>query len=89
VVKERSCVDMDLPTCGLRGCGVDIKFGIRAQKGSLLSVVAEKNKKKREFTMPPRRRDRQTPDPPEEREMLRRRGRKMIDPVMEREMHDL
>jgi hypothetical protein len=39
--------------------------------------------------MLPRRRDRKTPVPPEEREMLRRRGRKMIDPVMEREMHDL
>jgi hypothetical protein len=45
--------------------------GIRAQKGSLLSVA----EKKREFTMPPRRRDRKTPDPPEEREMPRRRGR--------------
>jgi hypothetical protein len=39
--------------------------------------------------MPPRRRDRKTPDPPEDREMLRRRGRQMPDPAMEREMHDL
>jgi hypothetical protein len=39
--------------------------------------------------MPPRRRDRQTPDPPEEREVLRRRGRQMPDPAMEREMRDL
>jgi hypothetical protein len=39
--------------------------------------------------MPPRRRDRQTPDPPEEREMSRRRGRQMTDPAMEREMRDL
>jgi hypothetical protein len=39
--------------------------------------------------MPPRRRDRQTPDPPEDREMPRRRGRQMTDPAMEREMHDL
>ena len=39
--------------------------------------------------MPPRRRDRKTPDPPEEREVPRRRGRQMTDPVMEREMHDL
>jgi hypothetical protein len=39
--------------------------------------------------MPPRRRDRQTPDPPEEREMPRRRGRQMTDPAMEREMRDL
>jgi hypothetical protein len=60
------------------------QFGIRAQKGSLLSVA-----EKREFTMPPRRRDMQTPDPPEDREMPRRRGRQMTDPAMEREMHDL
>jgi hypothetical protein len=37
--------------------------------------------------MPPRR-DRQSPDP-EDREMPRRRGRQVIDPVMERQMHDL
>jgi hypothetical protein len=39
--------------------------------------------------MSPRRRDKQTPDPLEEREMLRRRGRQMIDLAMEKEMHDL
>jgi hypothetical protein len=39
--------------------------------------------------MPPRRRDRQTPDPPEEREIPRRRGRQMPDPAIEREMRDL
>jgi hypothetical protein len=39
--------------------------------------------------MPPRRRDRKTPDPPGEREMPRRRGRQMPDPSMEREMRDL
>jgi hypothetical protein len=39
--------------------------------------------------MPPRRRDMQTPDPLEDREMSRRRGRKMTDPTMEREMRDL
>jgi hypothetical protein len=50
-----------------------------------LLTVAEK----REFTMPPRRRDMQTPDPPKEREMPRRRGRQMKDPSMEREMRDL
>jgi glycerol-3-phosphate dehydrogenase len=38
--------------------------------------------------MPPRRRDRQSPDP-EDREMPRRRGRKMAEPAMERDMHDL
>jgi hypothetical protein len=39
--------------------------------------------------MSPRRRDRQTPNPPEEREMPRRRGRKMNDLAMEKEMRDL
>jgi hypothetical protein len=39
--------------------------------------------------MPPRRRDKKTPNPPEEREMPRRRGRKMTDLSMEKEMHDL
>jgi hypothetical protein len=39
--------------------------------------------------MLPRRRDRKTPYPPEEREIPRRRGRKMPDPTMEREMRDL
>jgi hypothetical protein len=39
--------------------------------------------------MPPRRRDRQTPDPPKEREMLRRRGRQITDPAMEKEMRDI
>jgi hypothetical protein len=36
-----------------------------------------------------RRRDRQTPDPLEDREMPRRRGKQMTNPAMEREMHDL
>jgi hypothetical protein len=39
--------------------------------------------------MPPRGRDRKTPDPPEEREIPRRRGRQMPDPAMEKEMCDL
>jgi hypothetical protein len=39
--------------------------------------------------MPLRRRDRKTPDPPEDGEMSRRRGRQMPDPAMEREMRDL
>jgi hypothetical protein len=39
--------------------------------------------------MPSRRRDRQTPDPLEEREMPRGRGRQVPNPAMEREMHDL
>jgi hypothetical protein len=65
--------------------GVDVKLVSKPRKGSFLSVA----KKKREFTMPPRRMDKQTPDPPEDREMLRRRGRQMTDPAMEREMRDL
>jgi hypothetical protein len=36
--------------------------------------------------MPPRRRDKQTPDLPEEREMPRERGRQVPNPAMEREM---
>jgi hypothetical protein len=78
---------MCTPTFQPTGCEVariTVKFGIRAQKGSLLSI-ADKEK----FTMLPRRRDMQTLDPPEDREMSRRRGRKMKNPVMEREMHDL
>jgi hypothetical protein len=39
--------------------------------------------------MPPRRRDRQTPDPPEEREMPEERGRQVPNPAMEREMHNI
>jgi hypothetical protein len=39
--------------------------------------------------MPPRRRDRQIPDPPEEREMPRRRDRQLLDPARESEMHEL
>jgi hypothetical protein len=39
--------------------------------------------------MPPRRRDKQTPDPLEEREIPRRRGRKMPEPAMATKMHDL
>jgi hypothetical protein len=54
---------------------------------SLLSV-AEK-KKRGEFTMPPRRRGRQSLDPEEEREMSRERGRQVQNPDMEREMRNL
>jgi hypothetical protein len=42
-----------------------------------------------EFTMPPRRRGRQSPDPEEEREMSRERGRPVQNPDMEREMRNL
>jgi Icc-related predicted phosphoesterase len=39
--------------------------------------------------MPPRRRDRKTPNPPEDREMSRRRGRQMTNAAVEKEMRDL
>jgi hypothetical protein len=39
--------------------------------------------------MPSRRRDIQTPDPPEDREMSRERGRQVPNPAMERDIHDL
>jgi hypothetical protein len=39
--------------------------------------------------MPPRRRDRKTPDLPKEREMTRGRGRQVPNLAMEREMHDI
>jgi hypothetical protein len=39
--------------------------------------------------MLPRRRDRQIPDPPEEREIPRRRDRQLPDPAREREMREL
>jgi hypothetical protein len=57
---------------------------LELRKVSLLSVAG-----KRRFTMLSRRRDRKTPDPPEDREMSRRRGRQMPDPAIEREMCDL
>jgi hypothetical protein len=54
-----------------------------------LFVYFCRESEKGRFTMPPRRRDRKTPNLPEDREMSRRRGRQMPDPAMEREMHDL
>jgi hypothetical protein len=53
------------------------RFGIRVEEDSLLSV-AEKKKKK--FTMPPRR-ERKSLDP-KDRE-VRRRGRQVANPEME------
>jgi hypothetical protein len=55
------------------------------RKDSLLYIV----RKRKIFTMPQRRRDMQTTNPPEEREIPRRRGRQMPDLVMAREMRDL
>jgi hypothetical protein len=45
--------------------------------------------RKKISAMPPRRRDRQTPDPPEDREMSRERGRQVPNLAMERDIHDL
>jgi hypothetical protein len=75
--KERSCVGVDLPTCELwRGCASSILVS------ECRKVLCFLYQSKRKFAMPPRRRDRETPDPPEEREMLRRRGRQMTDLAM-------
>jgi hypothetical protein len=51
--------------------------------------TSNKESEKEILAMPPRRRDRQTLDPPEEREMPRGRGRQMPNPTMEREMRDI
>jgi hypothetical protein len=76
---------VDLPTCGLCREGVDVIFWYQSTKRFFSFCSREE----REFTMPPRRRDMQTPDPPEDREMSRRRGQQMTDPVVERKMCDL
>ena len=39
--------------------------------------------------MPPRRRDRQSPNPEEEREMSRGRGRQVQNPEVERDLHNI
>jgi hypothetical protein len=39
--------------------------------------------------MLPRRRDKQSPDPEEEREMSRGRGREVQNPEVERDMHNI
>jgi hypothetical protein len=51
--------------------------------------TSDRESEKRISAMPPTRRDRQTPDPPEEREMPRGRGRQVPNPAMERDIHDL
>jgi hypothetical protein len=56
------------------------------KKESLLSIG---EKGRGEFTMPLRRRDRQSPDPEEEREMPRGRGRQVQNLDMEREVRNL
>jgi hypothetical protein len=51
--------------------------------------TSDKESEKERFTMPPRRRDRKTPDPPKDREMLRGRGRQVPNLATEREMCDI
>jgi hypothetical protein len=51
--------------------------------------TSDKGSEKGISTMPLRRRDRKTLDPPEDREMSRERGRKVPNPTMERDIHDL
>jgi hypothetical protein len=51
--------------------------------------ISDRESEKEISSMPPRRRDRQTPDPPEDREMSRERGRQVPNPAMERDIHDL
>jgi hypothetical protein len=51
--------------------------------------TSDRESEKEISAMPLRRRDRKTPDPPEEREMPRGRGRQVPNPTMEREMHDI
>jgi hypothetical protein len=64
---------------------VSVRLVSEHRKDYFLSVV----RKRKIFTMLPRRRGMQTPDRLEEREIPRRRGRQMPDPVMAREIHDL
>jgi hypothetical protein len=47
------------------------------------------SREKGEFTMPPRRRDRQSPDPEGEREMSKGRGRQVQNLEVERDLHNL
>jgi hypothetical protein len=63
-------VHADLPTYGLWREGVAIIWYQSSER--LFSFC---RRERREFIMPPRRRDMKTPDPPEDREMARRRGR--------------
>jgi hypothetical protein len=54
-----------------------------------LFVYFRQEKREGISVMPPRRRDRQTPDPPEDREVSRERGRQVPNPAVERDIHDL
>jgi hypothetical protein len=62
----------------------------KKEKKSTLVHISYGRKSTKHFTiMAPRRRDRQTPDPPEEREIPRRRGRQLPDPSGARDMCNL
>jgi hypothetical protein len=52
-------------------------------------ILQTGKERKKISSMPLRRRDRQTPDPPEDREMPEGRGRQVPNPAMERYIHDL
>jgi hypothetical protein len=53
-----------------------------------LFVYFRQEKRKEISTMPSRRRDRQTPDLPEDREIPEGRGRQVQNPKVERDLHD-
>jgi hypothetical protein len=74
-----------------------VDLGLRADR-SVSVLVSELDSvcifqtgkaRKKISAMPSRRRDRQTPDPPEDRKIPRRKGRQMPNPAMERDMCDL
>jgi hypothetical protein len=54
-----------------------------------VSILQTGEERKKISDMRPRRRDRQTPDLPKQREMPRGRGRQVPNPAMERDMHDI
>jgi hypothetical protein len=59
-----------------------------SEPDSCLYISSRKGKKEIS-AMPPRRIDRQTPDPPEEREMPRGRGRQVQNLAVERDLHNI
>jgi hypothetical protein len=58
-------------------------------KPDFVCILQTGKARKKISAMPLRRRDRQTPDLPEDREMSRERGRQVPNPAMERDIHDL
>ena len=67
-------------------CGARLRQVVsKLRKDSFLSIV----ERREEFVMPPRRRDRQSPDLEEEREAPRGRGREVQNLEVERDLHNL